>query len=237
MLKATDGSMAPTRHSTAYEYITDTLREDILTGRLQAGAKLPLDELASRFGNSVIPIREALRALAAERLVELRPHRTALVAELTLAELRDLYGVRLILDVEAVRRASGHLSKPELDELRSLVASMEHYAVRGEDLEAFKIHGDIHFRIYRAARSPAMLAILERLWDETERYRHAVKHHRSDARSWAEEHRYLIDLLEKGTPEQAADEMRAHITRTLDALCEARGEPTTDPDPLNAVTP
>ena len=214
--------MAATRHSTAYEYIIENLRNDILTGRLGAGAKLPLDTLAERFGTSVIPIREALKVLAAERLVVLRPHHTAVVAELTLEELKDLYSVRLLLDVEAVRRATGHLAKAELDEIRSLIASMEHFAVSGDDLRAFEVHAEIHFRIYRAARSPAMLSILERLWDETERYRHAVKHYRSDARSWAEEHRRLADLLEFGTADEAAGEMTAHLTRTLNALLEAR---------------
>ena len=216
-------SEAPNRrHATAGEYIVENLRNDILTGRLAAGEPLLLDQLAARFGTSVIPIREALRVLEAERLVVLRPHRTAQVAELSLAELKDLYRVRLLLDVEAVRLAHGNFTAAELEELRDLVDSMERYALLGDDLTAFAIHTDIHFRIYEAAGSPVLLEILERLWDETERYRHAVKHYRSDPASWGDEHRRLVDLLAQGGAEDAAAEMRAHLTRTLDALTKAR---------------
>jgi DNA-binding GntR family transcriptional regulator len=222
-------SEAPSRrHPTAGEYIVENLRNDILTGSLGAGEPLLLDQLAERFGTSVIPIREALRVLEAERLVVLRPHRTAQVAELSLAELKDLYRVRLLLDVEAVRLAHGNFTPAELSELRELVDSMERYALEGDDLTAFAIHTNVHFRMYEAAGSPVLLAILERLWDETERYRHAVKHYRSDPASWGEEHRRLVDLLDHGTAKEAAEEMRAHLTRTLDALTKARVLETTD---------
>ncbi len=210
------------RHSTAAEFIVENLRTDILTGRLSAGEPLLLDQLAERFGTSVIPVREALRALEAERLVVLRPHRTAQVAELSVVELKDLYRVRLLLDVEAVRWAHGKLSTDELAELRRMVDSMERAAKRADFITAFAIHTEIHLRIYEAAGSKVLLGILENLWDETERYRHAVKLVRSDIESWANEHRTLIDLLESGTADAAAREMKAQITRTLTALLAAR---------------
>src|SRR4051812_40051239 len=119
------GGPAPRRHTTAGEFIVDSLREAILTGRLEAGAPLPLDRLAEQFGTSVIPIREALRRLEAERLVVLRPHRTAQVAELSSAELKDLYRVRLLLDPEAVRLAHGRLTAEELAHMRALADRME----------------------------------------------------------------------------------------------------------------
>ena len=216
------GDVPSDRHQTAGEFVVERLRDDILTGRLEGGRPLVLDQLAERFGTSVIPIREALRVLESERLVVLRPHRTARVAELSLEELEDLYRVRLLVDVEAVRLAHGNLSSQELRELRALIDSMERYAVEGDDLTAFSVHASIHFRIYEAAGSPVLLGILERLWDETERYRHAVKHYRSDPRSWGDEHRRLVDRLEHGEAEGAAAEMRAHLTRTLEALTEAR---------------
>jgi DNA-binding GntR family transcriptional regulator len=210
------------RPSTAGEFIVENLRSEILTGQLKARQPLLLDQLAARFGTSVIPIREALRVLEAERLVVLRPHKTAHVADLSLAELKDLYRVRLILDVEAVRLAHANLTADDFAEMRKLIDAMERHAVKGDDLAAFSVHGKIHFKIYEAADSPALLGILEGLWDETERYRHAVKHYRSDAHSWAEEHRRLVSLLGKKTPEPAAREMYAHLTRTLNALLEAR---------------
>jgi DNA-binding GntR family transcriptional regulator len=210
------------RHATAGEFIVGLLRHDILTGRLAAGEALPLDELARRFGTSVIPIREALRVLEAERLVVLKPHRTARVAELSVAELKDLYGVRLILETEAVRLAHPNLDGEAYTEMRRMIDEMEAHALSGAEFAAFAVHHRIHFAVYDASGSPILVSILSRLWDETERYRHAVKHFRSDTRSWSSEHRRLVDLLETGTPDAAAEEMRSHLTRTLEALLRAR---------------
>jgi len=211
------------RHRTASAFIVEQLRHDILTGRvLQANDPLPLDQLAERFGTSVIPIREALRVLEAERLVVLSPHRTARVATLSVEELKDLYRIRLLLDVEAVRLAHGHLTPEQLGEIRDQIDEMERRARAGDYLSAFAVHGRVHFAIYGAAGSPTLIKILERLWDETERYRHAVKHYRGDVHSWAEEHRRLVDLLEQGTAEEAASEMGAQLSRTLAALLRAR---------------
>ena len=218
------------RPSTAGEFIVENLRREILTGQLKAGEPLLLDQLAARFGTSVIPIREALRVLESERLVVLRPHKTAQVAELSLAELKDLYRVRLIVDVEAVRMAHPNLTADDLAEMRKLIDEMERHAVKGNDIAAFLVHANVHFKIYEAAGSPSLLGIIEGLWDETERYRHAVKHYRSDAHSWAQEHRRLVSLLEKKDPEAAAREMHAQLTRTLKALLAARTFETDTPE-------
>jgi DNA-binding GntR family transcriptional regulator len=225
----------PARHSTAGEFIVENLRSDILTGRLGAGEPLLLDELAERFGTSVIPIREALRVLEAERLVVLRPHRTAQVAEMSLDELRDLYRVRLLIDVEAVRWAHGNLAASDLDAMRRMVDSMERAATRGDYMAAFAAHARFHFLLYDGAASPVLLGILESLWDETERYRHAVKLVRSDPKSWADEHRRLIDLLEDGSPEAAAREMKNQLTKTLETLVAARtDQASSSSSPLNS---
>jgi DNA-binding GntR family transcriptional regulator len=221
------GSEAPVRrYATAGEFIVESLRTAILTGQLAAGAPLPLDSLAEQFGTSVIPVREALRRLEAERLVILRPHRTAQVAALSTEELNDLYRVRLVLDVQAARWAHGRLGADELHRMGELVDAMESHALAGDDLQAFAAHTEFHHLIYAAAGSPTLLEILEGLWDETERYRHAVKHYRSDAATWAAEHRLLIALYTTGTAAQTAREMRAHLTRTVEALLRARGVET-----------
>jgi inosose dehydratase len=216
------GPSSETRYATVTEYIIEALRDDILTDKLQPGQKLPLDALATRFGTSVIPVREALRVLEAERLVERRPHRTATVSALSLETIQDLYRVRLILDVEAVRMAHGRLSSDKLAELRTLIDRMERAAERREGLKSFALHQQIHFGIYEASGSPALVNILGTLWDDTERFRHAVKHFRSDVHTWAEEHRDLVDLLEHGSAEEAAGAMHEHLSKTLSALTTAR---------------
>jgi len=223
-VEASSGSAAALprrRHATAGEFIVQALRSDILTGQIHAGEPLLLDELAERFGTSVIPIREALRALEVQKLVVLRAHRTAHVAPLSLDELRDLYRVRLLLDVEAVRLAHGKFTPNDLNEIRALIDAMEERSLAGDVLGAADAHTAVHFSIYSAADSPVLLDILRRLWDEMTRYRHAIRNYRGNHRAWANEHRRLVDLLEHGDADSAAAEMVAHIERALEVLIKA----------------
>jgi len=207
------------------ESIVEDLRGDILTGRLESGQALPLDELASRFGTSVIPIRDALRMLTAARLVVLRPHRTARVADFSLAEIEDLYRVRVLLDPEAFRLAHGNLTAEALESMRDQIEAMEKAANAGDDQEVIRLHSAIHFRAYRASGSEVLVGILEDLWDQSERYRNALRNYRGTISSWVDEHRRLADLLENGTADEARVEMQAHVTRTRDALLAARVKP------------
>ena len=99
---------------------------------------------------------------------------------------------------------------------------MESNALAGDDLRAFTAHTEFHHLLYAAAGSPTLLGILEGLWDETERYRHAVKHYRSDPSHLGRRAPPPDRAPRDRHPAQAAREMRAHLTRTLDALLRAR---------------
>jgi DNA-binding GntR family transcriptional regulator len=205
----------PERPMTAVAFIVNALRDDILVGRIPGGSPLLLDAIAERFGTSVIPIREALRVLDSEGLVMLRPHRTALVAQLSFPELQDIFRVRLILDTEAVRWAHGNLSAEALAGLHGLVDEMGRHASRGREKQVLDLHAQVHFGIYRASGSPVLVGLLESLWAETARYRYANKRKRDYNEAWIQEHRHLLDLLERNDSDSAALEMRAHVTRTV----------------------
>ena len=196
------------------------LREDILAGRLKSREPLLLASLAERFGTSVIPIRDALHLLRADGLVELRSHHTARVADYSPAEIEDLYRIRTLLDCEAVRLAHGKLAGEQLKLIHVEIDRMEQASEAGNDQEAFRLHSDMHFRIYQASGSDVLVRILRGLWDQGERYRNAVRNYRNIS-AWVEEHRVLVKLLERGTPEAAQLEMRAHVARTRDALLAA----------------
>ena len=85
--------------------VAEALRSEILEGRISPGAELQQAEIAARFGVSRIPVRDALNLLAAERLVDLRPNRTARVVSLTAAELDEIFDLRRLLETDALARA------------------------------------------------------------------------------------------------------------------------------------
>ena len=100
------------------------LREAIVDGRREAGSPLRLHELASELGVSFIPVREAIRKLEVERLVETTQNVGARVAELTVEDLNDSYRVRASLEAQALRLAFPRLSAEDIVEAREVVDSM-----------------------------------------------------------------------------------------------------------------
>ncbi len=96
----------PPAHGATVAFIVERLREAILTGRLQPGSRLVESDLTSRFGVSRGPVREALRRLTADGLIEHWPHRGAVVRRLTEREIRELFLIRIEMEALAARLAA-----------------------------------------------------------------------------------------------------------------------------------
>ncbi|MGH3274111.1 MAG: GntR family transcriptional regulator [Streptosporangiaceae bacterium] len=122
----------------AAEQAADVIRENILAGRIPAGARIAELDVARQLSVSRTPIREALSRLAAEGLVELSPNRGARVTSWTPDELREIFEVRLRLEPYAVRQAVPRLTSAQLDDLSGLAQSMlrEGRPGAGQDLAA-----------------------------------------------------------------------------------------------------
>ncbi|NLE98789.1 MAG: GntR family transcriptional regulator, partial [Propionibacterium sp.] len=93
------------RPTTSEEFAYHSLRTDILTGRIEAGARIVQSDVAANLGLSVTPVREAMRRLHAEGLVELAPHRGATVGRLERAKAREIYDLRITLEPKLVERS------------------------------------------------------------------------------------------------------------------------------------
>jgi DNA-binding GntR family transcriptional regulator len=113
------------RALTAHVYVREALREAILDGRLPGGTRLIQAELATQLNVSNTPVREALRDLAGEGLVDFDPHRGSRVRSLDLDEVRELYEMRIALEPLAIRRVIGTISPDELDHADELSRRLE----------------------------------------------------------------------------------------------------------------
>src|SRR5450432_2950146 len=102
-------------HRTLAEKAFETLHIAIVTGRLRPGARLPIEELAGVLEMSPMPIREAVRRLDADGLVENIPHRGARVTELSVTDLEEVYEARLALESLAIRRAAERFDAEHAD--------------------------------------------------------------------------------------------------------------------------
>ena len=213
---------APAKASSARltraDAIVFRLTQDIVSNRLAPGTVLDESRLGREFGASRTPIREALRQLAASGLVELRPHRSPLVAQPDDTRLSEMFDAMAELEALCVTRASVMMSGPQRQALE-----MHHHAmarhVRDRDIAAYRADNVVfHTLIYDGARNGY-------LKDMALRTREQIAPHRGIqleapsrlAQSYAE-HGLIVTAILRGDREAAALEMRRHLALTREAL-------------------
>lgn len=165
---------APTRTVTAQ--IAERLRGMILSGALAPGLRIDQNEVAQRFGVSIVPVREALARLQSGGLVKIVPHRGVFVEDLSADELVDIYTVRELLEEHAARAAADRLTDADIRQLEQIAASMSALAAAHEVDPFLQVNREFHFTIYRAAHRQALLQIISQLWDRSTRYRFLQLH-------------------------------------------------------------
>ncbi|MCH8898911.1 MAG: GntR family transcriptional regulator [Acidobacteria bacterium] len=190
------------------------LREAIVDGRREAGTPLRLHELTSEFGVSLIPVREAIRKLEVERLVEMTPNKGARVAELTVEDLYDSYRVRASLEAQALRLAFPKLSPEDIVEAREIVDSMVQAYDHDPRLSA-ELHRELHFLIYDRAESEWLGYLIRLLWAHTERYRRLGTPVPSGG-DLGGEHLRMLDALADGRIEAAVEALQTDLEDTAD---------------------
>lgn len=207
---------------TAHELVRDTLRQAILRGALPGGSRLVQAEIASRLDVSTTPVREALRDLASEGLIQLDAHRGAIVRELDLDDVREIYDLRMLLEPEALRRAAATISEEELEHAAALQQQMDTETDPGVWAD---LNREFHAMLVRASRSPRLIAILQNLRDSAAPYVGlSLQTHARQRKVANEHHRGLLEALRARDPEPAARIAREHLESTLQTLAELGAE-------------
>lgn len=210
---------AGTAFQTKSELAYTRLRELILSGDLAPGAVLPQAALARTIGISTTPLREALRRLKQEGLVDLDAHRDARVRPLDAAEARDLLELRACLDPLAASLAAQRRTEADLTDLRAALDGLEALSTR-PSAGQLASHHRFHAAIHRASHNALLVESLDGLWVKTDRYRrHGLEAGRSDEErdARATEHRRLFEAVRDGDADTAADLMRRHVASSLGA--------------------
>lgn len=172
------------------------------------------------FGVSLIPIREAIRKLEMERLVESIPNKGARVAPISVADVRDVYATRMALEGEALRKAFSSIGPDDLAEMRALREEMV-TQVRRDDPAFYGLHQRLHFSLYELSESPWLVHTIEILWSHTERYRRLAARLKSFVDVGDDLHGRLLDAIEAGDVEEAVKALNQDLARTSDLVVEA----------------
>lgn len=216
-----DGSSKQRPTKTSVDQVYGRTRAAILTGEYAPGMPLRLQELAEANAVSLIPVREALRLLESERLVESIPNKGARVASLSTDDVRSAYEARIVLEVEALRRAHEHLTEDDLRAARELANEMVEQFREGNDTAGFDLHRKLHFALYEPSRSHWILNFISLMWDHTERYRRMATEIRRDPDGIGHEHLAVLDALEHADAASALVALKAHLEHTQAILIEA----------------
>jgi DNA-binding GntR family transcriptional regulator len=209
-LRTGDDVDRPLRRTTLRDEIKDRIVERILDGTYGPGDRIVESQVATEFGTSQAPVREALRELEAMRLVETQPHRGARVREVTTEELIQIYPVRAALEEVAGRAAAVRMSDEQLSALADELAGMRQ-AAEAQDLHAQLLH-DVRFHelIVEASGNQVLIEVWRSLRVEAGTLISVIRAD-SDLRMIAEMHRPVLQALQSRDPELAGKEMRAHI--------------------------
>lgn len=216
------GRTGKTRLSRAnlHERVAEDLRDRIITGTLAPGEKLNVAVLAEEVGVSLTPVREALKLLATEGLVDLTPNRGAAASRVTVDQTRALFEVIAGTEALAAELACKRMSAAELAELHGLHADMQRFAGCADRTGYFDVNRRIHDRIVAFARNPILSDQRGRLAQQAERVRFIAL--RKDARRDAavQEHLDLMAAFDARDADRARRIWRGHLI--------ASGEQTID---------
>lgn len=176
--------------------LLDSLRAMIDQGDLLPGARVPERLLCERFNVSRTPLRECLKVLAAEGLVELLPHRGARIATLGDAHLVHLFEVIAALEAEGGRLACLRITDAEIAEIQGMHYRMYAHFLRAELPEYFTLNQGIHEAILRAAANPVLLATYNSLAGRITRARYMSNRMRPDRwKAAMDEHGAILEAL------------------------------------------
>jgi GntR family carbon starvation induced transcriptional regulator len=219
-LAATGGEPAPTISSQAYA----VLRADILSGEIEPGTKLKMEELQRRYRFSSSPLREALNRLAAEQLVTVDERRGFRAARASLADLRDITRFRLIIETSAFDASMTHgtaeweaESVAALHRLDALTKALP-TKTRSWDRAWIESHKAFHTALVSACGSSRLLAACSAMFDQSQRYRSLSAKHRTSPRSSGAEHRRLLEVALRRENSVGTQLLAEHIQKTADQV-------------------
>jgi DNA-binding GntR family transcriptional regulator len=210
--------LARITHATLYEKVYEELRNALMSGRFLPGEPLTIRGVAEALGTSIMPVREALRRLAAERAVQFNADRSIRIPLLDEQSFDELLQMRLLLEGRAVAAAALRMTPSERDE--AIALNLTYVDAAGEATPDTRLlaNRNFHFTIYRAARAPLLLSLIEMMWLQSGPYLMAPMRWRpapDEANRYfatgVNHHSELLDALDRGDAAAAAAAVQADI--------------------------
>ena len=212
------------RPPTVSQTVAAEIREQILRRDIKGGEPLRQDAIAKSFGISIIPVREALRQLAAEGLVELHPHRGAVASKFTLEKALEWIDMRQLIEVDLIGRALDNITEEDIVGAEKLLDDFDSALDHGRDIEHWSEYNwSFHSTLYLPANRPETMKVLASLHEKCDRYhRLQLSDDKHIARA-EDEHRELVDLCRSRSKRAAKALMKKHMIGIEEDIAEQLG--------------
>ncbi len=193
------------------DVVFNTLRDAILTGKLQPGERLMENQLAEKLGVSRTPIREALRMLELENLVELVPRKGAQVLDMSEKDIIDVLELRGVLEALGVKLACKNMSDDEIVRLKKAHAEMMQTFESGDVEKMADADENFHDIIFNATGNDKLIQIINNLRIQLYRYRLAHLKSASQKVVIEEQHKKIISAIENRVPSEGSKVAYEHV--------------------------
>lgn len=206
-----------------HEEVAERLRRIVLDGELKPGSRVNEIELAARFGVSRTPMREAIKILAAEGMLELLPNRGARVASISRTELDEMLEVIGMLEALAGEAACRRITDAELAALEDSHARMVAAWQAGDEASYFALNREIHDALLAASRNETLRTVYANLSGRVQKARYVAHKTPEQWRRAVDEHQDMMRLLRVRDGEALGRLLRRHIHGKRAVLAAAFG--------------
>ena len=201
--------------------VLERLRDMIVQGELAPGVKLNERVLCERLRTSRTPVREAIKYLASEGLVELLPNRGAIVTPITATTVREMFELLGALEALAGELACVRAADADIAEIRALHYQMLAHHARGELAPYFRCNQEIHMRLVAAAGNATLANIYRALNSHLRRARYMANLSRERWDHAVEEHQKILDALSRRDSALLRELLRSHLRNKMAVVLEA----------------
>ena len=205
-----------------HEQVTSHLREIIVRGELEPGTAVDELALCTQFGISRTPIREALKVLAVEELVELRPRQGAVISSITTKSLGERFDFVTLIEASAARRACAEGATAALADVLERVTHGMRTAIRaGDRARHSRLNEEFHAALVASLNNDVVRRTHEGLLSYLRRSRYYAGSQADRRRDFLREHQAVIDALREGNADAAEAAARTHLSHVRDHVLAA----------------
>lgn len=194
------------------------LEEEILSGKYARGQSLHESALADMLGVSRTPLREAIRRLEQDGLLETIPNKGIFVRGISVDDIIDIYNIRINIEGLAIEKAIDKADDEAISELEEILDLQEFYASKGDYEKSMRMDSRFHGCIYKMCGSPPLTDILCNLHNKIQRFRKTSFSSSSRAKNATDEHRQMLEAIKMRDSERAVALAKRHTENAKENL-------------------